>query len=332
MARIIVTDRGDLDFAPGLEAIRAAGHEVEVLEAAPGEDVAPRIAGADALVVSFSRISAEAIAGAPALKVIATTTTGLDQIDLDAAKDAGIAVHPLPSPASEEVATHALAGMLALLRELPAAQRAARDGWDFTKIPAPARISELTLGVYGLGRIARALVERAAPSFARVVAYDPYVPAEAWPEGVDRVDELDDLFRTANVLSLHAPATAENRRAVDARTLALMPQPAYLVNVARGELVDQDAVLAALDAQTLRGAFLDVLDPEPPAADDPLLAHPRAVVTPHSAFYSAVTERAYVMTAVGNALAGLAASAGTAPTASASSSSSSPESAEENPS
>jgi D-3-phosphoglycerate dehydrogenase len=306
MARIIITDTGGLTAEHGVETLRAAGHDVAVFEAASAADIATEIAEADALIVGYVRIGATDISSAPSLRVIATTTTGLDQIDVEAAGAAGIAVHPLPSPASEEVATHAMAGMLTLLRELPAAQDAARNGWDFTQIPTPPRISELSLGLYGLGRIARNLVERAQPLFARVVAFDPYLPAEDWPVGVDRVNELDDLFAASNVLSLHAPATAENRHAVNERTLSLLPVGAYLVNVARGELVDAAAVRAALDAGTLRGAFLDVFDPEPPTADEPLLSHPRAIVTPHAAFYSTTTDRAYMGIAVENVLAALA--------------------------
>lgn len=306
MAKIIITDTGGLAYAHGVERLQAAGHDVSVFEASHGADLADEIGTADALIVGYARISADDVANAPSLRVIATTTTGVDQVDVDAAGAAGIAVHPLPSPASEEVATHALAGMLTLLREIPAAQAAARDGWDFTKIPTPPRISELTLGSYGLGRIARKLVERAQPLFARVVAFDPYVAAGQWPTGIDRVDDLDELFAASNVLSLHAPATAENRQAVNARTLALMPAGGYLVNVSRGELVDPTAVCAALDAGTLRGAFLDVLAPEPPAADEPLLHHPRAIVTPHTAFYSGTTDLAYMAIAVENVLAALA--------------------------
>ena len=303
MARVVVTDTGGLDFTPGLAALGNAGHETVLLDG--GADLVHAVADADALIVSYRRIDAGIIAAAPRLRTIATTTTGLDQIDRDAAQAAGIDVRPLPNPSSEEVATHALAGMLMLLREIPAAQAAAVT-WDRSEIPVPPRISELTLGVYGLGRIARSLVERALPSFARIVGYDPYVSADAWPAEVGRMETLDDLFRASNVLSLHAPATAENRHAVDERTLGLMPAGACLVNVARGELVDARAVVAAVDAGRLRGAFLDVLDPEPPAPDAPVLGHPRIVVTPHTAFSSTATELAYVMVAVENVLDALA--------------------------
>jgi phosphoglycerate dehydrogenase-like enzyme len=305
MARIYVTDTGGLDFAPGLERLAAAGHEAVVLEAVSGREVVALAADADAIVVSFVPIDAETIAALPRLKAIATTTVGLDQVDVEAARAAGVDVRPLPPLASEEVATHALAGMLAVLREIPAA-RAATTSWDFRRIPAPRRVSELTLAVYGMGRIASELVDRARPLFARIVGYDPYLSAPDWPSGVDRVDEPDALFALADVLSLHAPATPRTRGAVNARTIELMPPGAVVVNVARGEVVDQSALLEAVDRGRLRGAFLDVVDPEPPAADDPVLHHPRIVVSPHAGFYSDVTARDYVLGAVENAVASLA--------------------------
>lgn len=297
MAKIVITDSGGLDFSPGIAVLDAAGHDTVLLH--EGEGLLTHLADLEGLIVSFCRIDASVIAAAPLLKVIVTTTTGLDQIDMHAAKAAGIAVFSLPSPATEEVATHALAGILTLLREIPAAREASKC-WDFKKIPAPPRISELTLAVYGMGRIARALVTLALPLFGRVVAYDPYISTEAWPITVGRVDSLNDLFQIADMLTLHAPATLENHHIVNTRTIELMPQGASIINVARGELVDTQALIAAVQSGRLRGAFLDVVDPEPPEADDPVLHEPRIVVTPHSAFFSKETELAYVMLAVEN--------------------------------
>ncbi|GAA4101218.1 NAD(P)-dependent oxidoreductase [Nocardioides kongjuensis] len=304
MALVAVTDTGGLDFGPGIAALRAAGHRVELIGADSAVDVRDRAEHAEALIVSFVGIDAATIAALSRLRVVATTTVGLDQVDVAAARAAGVQVCGLPPLASEEVATHALAGILAMTRELAAGQAAAAD-WDFTRIPAPPRLSELTLGLYGMGQIAQHLAVRARPMFGRIVALDPYVPAEEWPAGVDRVDSADQLFATSNVLSLHAPSTPQTRHAVDARALALMPPDGYVVNVARGELVDAAAVLTALDSGHLRGAFLDVADPEPPDPADPLLSHPRTIVTPHAGFYSGASERAYVMGAVANVLAAL---------------------------
>lgn len=308
MSRIVLTDTGGLDFTPGIEALEDAGHTVDCLEARGAlsvDELRDATEDADAIITSYRVIDAETIARARGLRVIATTTTGIDQVDLDAARAAGVAAVPLPSPASEEVATHALAGMLMMLRELPAAQEASRV-WDFTRIPTPPRISTLTLGIVGMGRIAHKLAERALPLFAGIVAYDPYLPADAWPEGVQRTDDLHELFAASNVVSLHIPATADSVHLVNERTLALMPPAGYLVNVSRGELVDTASLIAAIDSGQLRAAFLDVTAPEPPEPQDPVLHHPRIFVTPHAAFYSTATERAYVMRAVENVLERLA--------------------------
>lgn len=295
MATVVVTDTGGLDFSEALAALRAAGHEAILLDTLDPERVLAEGAGCQALIISYLRVTSALLDGLPQLRVIATTTTGSDTVDTDDARARGIEVLPLPSPASEEVATHALAGALSIIRELPASHEiAAASSDDFSSIPLPPRISALTLGVYGLGRIARNLVAYAAPLFGRIVAYDPFV-GDDWPAGVDRVDRPEELFAASDVLSLHAPATAETVGLVNASMLGLMRSGSYLVNVARGSLVVSDDLVAALDSGRLAGAFLDTTDPEPLPADHPLCRHPRVQLSPHSAFRSASTLRAYAM-------------------------------------
>lgn len=295
MALVVVTDTGDLDFSPGLAALAAAGHEGIVLETTDPDRIAARAAGAAGLITSYTTVDRALLDRLPEVRVIATTTVGLDRIDLAAAAERGIPVHNLPGLAAEEVALHALAGMLALIRELPASDVEASTGtWDYNRIPLPPRLSELTLGLVGLGRIARQLVRMATPLVARIVAHDPGLPATDWPAGVEPVD-LATLFATADVLSLHAPSNRDTVGLVNTATLATMRPGSYLVNVARGDLVVTADLLAALDGGTLRGAFLDVVAPEPPAADDPVRRHPRVLRSPHAAFRSAATVRAYVL-------------------------------------
>lgn len=306
MTRVVVTDTGQLDFESGLAALRAAGHRADILATSDPAEVAAQAADADALIVSFCPIGADVLDSLPRLRVIATTTVGVDPIDVQAARQRGIDVCNLPSLASEEVAVHALAGILTLVREIPMCRREAAAGsWDFSNVPVPPRASELTLGLFGLGRIAQYLATLAAPLVAQVISFDPFLPDERWPAGVERVTSSEDLFARSNVLSLHAPATADTRQVVNARSLALMPPGSFLVNVARGDLVRTGDLLAAIDAGRLAGAFLDVLDPEPPDRDDPVLNHPRVIVTPHAAFYSAATTREYVMVPVRNVILAL---------------------------
>lgn len=297
MAHVHVTDTGGLDVTPAVDLLTAAGHSVTLPGTGTGTDHATAGAPADteALIVSFARIDATVLDALPHLRVIATTTMGADQIDTRAAAARGVEVHTLPPLSAEDVATHALAGTLSLLRRLPQA-RAAAPEWDFTRIPVPPRISGLTVGIYGMGRIAGLYARYARPLFGHVAAYDPYLPADAWPEGIDRVTDPDDLFRCADVLTLHVPLTEQTRHTVNARTLALMPAGSHIVNVSRGELVDAQALIRSLDSGHTAGAFLDVLEDEPPAPDSPLLHRDDVTVTPHTAFYSSATARSYVTT------------------------------------
>ena len=191
----------------------------------------------------------------------------------------------MPDATTEEVATTSLAMALGLVRHVPFLDRHARDGgWDCFATGPRRRPSSLTLGIVGMGRTGRALARLATPLFARVVGTDP-APAGAWPHGVERL-LLDDLLRSADVVALHAPAVPGAPPLLDAAALARLPQGAFVVNCARGALLDVDALLEALDEGRLGGAALDVLPHEPPAPDAAVLRHPRVVVTPHAAFWS----------------------------------------------
>lgn len=299
MARIYITDTGDLDVTPAVTLLTSAGHEVTSLGLDPTDPASTALltttaADAEALLVSFVTVDSDVLDALPDLKVIATTTMGADQIDT-AAATRGITVCTLPALAAEEVATHALAGTLSLLRRLPQARKATST-WDFTRMPVPPRISDLTLGVFGMGRIARELVTLARPLFGRIVGLDPYVPADAWPLGVERVTDLDTLLRCSHVLSLHVPLTPETSGIIDDRALSLMPRGSHLVNVSRGGIIDEPALLTTLDSRHLAGAFLDVLATEPPPPENPLLHRDDVLVTPHSAFYSSTSAQTYVTT------------------------------------
>lgn len=303
MPLIAITEVGQLDPAEAVAAFEEAGHEVRLLCTTEPDEIVARAGDCEALYVAVARIGADTIARLPHLRVIATASVGYNHIDVAAAHARGIIVCNIPSVASEEVATHALAGMLMMLREVEASVAEVRDGgWRYSTLPLPPRISDLTLGLVSLGRIARHFAERTLPLVGRVVAFDPFIPDEAWMPGVERMDSFEELCAVSNVLSLHAPATAETRGIVNADALTRMPAGGYLVNVARGELVDTDALLTALDSGRLRGAFLDVLELEPPIPGSALISHPRVWVTPHSGFRSEVSVREYLMIPVRNIL------------------------------
>jgi D-3-phosphoglycerate dehydrogenase len=240
--------------------------------------------------VQYAPITAEVLDALPGLRLVSRYGVGVDVVDLDAARERGVWVCNVPDYGTTEVALHAVAMLLALMRNLTGHDREVHAGrWDHRlggRLPRPGG---LTLGVVGLGRIGRTTMEGAAPWFGGVVGYDPYLPDDAWPAGVERL-ELPELFARSNAVTLHLPLTPETQGLVGADLLGRMPAGSFLVNTARGGLVQLDAVAQALADGRLAGVGLDVLPQEPPPADHPLLADPRALLTPHVAWYSAEAE------------------------------------------
>jgi D-3-phosphoglycerate dehydrogenase len=288
----VYVDTVETDAAEGRDLLCAEGFVVRSAVAATAADVLAAAAGADALLVGDSPVTAEVIAGlAGRLRIISALTVGVDHIDLEAARSAGIWVTNVPDATTEEVAVTALAMALSLIRHIPFLDRAVRaGGWDAFASGRRRRPSALTLGIVGLGRIGRHLAGLATPIFGRVCAHDP-TPAAAWPSGVARL-ELRDVLAEADVLSLHLPAQPGEPPLLGAEAIARMRLGAFLVNVSRGALVDTDALLAALDDGRLGGAALDVVAGEPPALDAPVRRHPRVLLTPHAAFWSDDAEAA----------------------------------------
>jgi D-3-phosphoglycerate dehydrogenase len=277
----------------GVEREHLAGEPVD-LRVAPlrdAEEIAAATADADGIIITVDPMPAAHIAAlGERVRVIGRAGLGLDAIDLDAAAAHGVAVVHCPDYCTEEVATHALALVLALHRRLPAGDEVARRDWRAWSELAPLRpLSELTAGVVGLGRIGRMVADRLAPLVGEVVGFDPY--AAAGVAGVRTVDSLDELLAVSDLVSLHVPLTPNTAGLIGAPQLAAMKPDAVLVNVSRGGLVDHDALAEALTEGRLGAAGLDVLDREPPAPEARILAAPRVLLTPHFAWYSATAER-----------------------------------------
>lgn len=312
---VLFTDETDLDPAPGRALLEAAGCDT-VLAELPSRAGEPQTlpAGAEravALVVGYARIDEALLERLPNVGFIATMSAGFDMIDRAAAEARGIWIVNLTDAATEEVAAHALTLMLALERDLRGSVAVtAAGGWTDDVTAVPRRLSGLTLGLFGFGRIAQRLAQVAGPSLARVIAHDPFVTAPV--HGVELV-ERDALIAESDVLSLHLPLTADTHGAIDGAAFAAMRPGVSLVNVSRGELVDPEALTAALDSGKLRGAAVDVLHGEPPAADHPLRNDPRVIVTPHVAFLSDGSLEHYTLDPARNVLDWLR--TGTAPRA-----------------
>jgi phosphoglycerate dehydrogenase-like enzyme len=288
MSRLAVfVDVVECELYDGPDLLRDAGFEVRIAIARTPRDVAAAAQGAAALLTGDAPVTDSVLAAVPELRIIATVTAGTDQVDLAAARERGVWVANVPDISTEEVAVHALAMMLALLRQLPRYDRHVRDGgWDPLEGPRPARPSELTLGIVGLGRIGVRLAALARPLFGRLLGHDP---VSAAPVSVEAV-ELDRLLSESDVVSLHTPMTPQTRGLIGPAQLGLMRPGSLLVNVSRGGLVDEAALLDALDVGRLAGAGLDVLAQEPPG-DLPLLHHPAVLLSPHAGFLSAQSER-----------------------------------------
>ena len=228
----------------------------------------------------------------PALKAVVTGSIGFDHIDLEEARRRQIWVCNTPDYCVDEVADTAIAMLLSLARGVTILDRAVRDGkWDDHAAGLLPRIADLKLGIIGFGRIGRAVARRALSLGIEAWATDPLVPPGAMSAAGVKPATMEELLPTSTAVTLHLPFTPDRVHLIGKQQLSLMPRGSYLVNTARGQLVDTSAVLEALDDGRLAGAALDVLEIEPPSASQPAPRHPRLIVMPHAAWLSPNSER-----------------------------------------
>jgi D-3-phosphoglycerate dehydrogenase len=296
--KIVVSD--DLP-ASALELLRSeAGWQVDARSGRPPAELAAALADADALLVrSATKVTADLIAAAPKLRIVARAGTGVDNVDVAAASGRGILVVNAPGANSISVAEHACALMLALARSVPAADRAMKDSrWEKKRFLG-TELRGKTLGIAGLGRIGQEVAQRARAFGMRVVAHDPFISREiAAGMGVELLT-LDEVCAAADFLTLHLPSTSETHHLLDAERFARMKPGIRIVNTARGELIDETALRDALDRGVVAAAALDVFEKEPPA-DWALARMPQVVATPHIA---ASTEEAQELVGLDTAAA-----------------------------
>jgi phosphoglycerate dehydrogenase-like enzyme len=289
--KFLITDYDFHDVDLETEVIRGAGHEVVAAQCRTEDEVIAAARGCDGVLAQYAPMNAKVFAALPEVRVVSRLGAGFDTVNLEDARRHGVWVANSPDYGVGEVATHALALALSLVRHVAFYDRDVRARrWHYTSAGTLRRPAELTLGIVGLGRIGARMAAISHPIFRRVLACDPYIAHSGFPEHVQRVDE-DTLFAESDVVSLHVPLTDETRGLAGRRNLARMAPGSWLVNTSRGAVADLNAVLESLNRGTLDGAALDVLPQEPPPPDHPLLAHPRVVLTPHAAFYSDAGER-----------------------------------------
>lgn len=305
--RIVILDGhtlnpGDLDWAP-FESLGS----LEVHARTPEPQIVARAAGAPCVLTNKTSLSRATLAALPALRYIGVLATGYNIVDVAAARERNIVVTNVPTYGTDSVAQHTAALLLELARGIGTHDRAVKSGewsrsvdWCFARTPI-IELAGRTLGLVGTGRIALAFARIAAAMGMRLVAHNPRWPGRDRLAGLEIEPlALDALFRRADVVSLHCPLTADNRHLVNAARLALMQPHAFLINTSRGLLVDNDALAAALREGQIAGAALDVLDVEPPPADNPLLTAPNCLVTPHIAWYAIEARRRLLQTAADN--------------------------------
>jgi D-3-phosphoglycerate dehydrogenase len=287
MTRVVVTDATFPDVEKEEAAARAAGAVFERHACKTAEDVAAAIKGADVAVVQFAPLTRAAIAGlAPGATAI-RYGVGYNNFDVAALNDHAIKAAYVPDYCTAEVADHTAASILALLRKLPALDASVRKGdWAAVGVSKPLKsFSETTIGFLGFGRIAQEVAARLAPFGFQFIAHDPYF-AGSFPR-LTLVD-LPTLLAQSDALTLHAPATPETTGIINAPNLSRMKPTAVLVNTARGDLIVEPDLAAALTAGNLAGAALDVFQTEPLPADNPLRQAPNLLLGPHAAWYSDV--------------------------------------------
>ncbi|MGE5619593.1 MAG: hydroxyacid dehydrogenase [Sphingomonadaceae bacterium] len=243
------------------------------------------IADVDGVLVRVAPVNREVIAAATRLKVIGKHGVGTDNIDIPAATERGIAVCNTPEANSEGVASLAFAMMLALSRKLLGCDAFVRQGgnWKGKERFTGSELLGKTLSIVGTGRIGSRLAQMCQAAFdMKVYAYDPYVSAEAMAaRGITKVETVDELMPIADFVSIHSPLTPATRGIVSTKQFGLMKKTAFLINAARGPVVDEAALIAALQSGEIAGAGLDVFEDEPPAADNPLLKMENVILAPH---------------------------------------------------
>lgn len=264
--------------APAVALLEAAGCAIHYTPPYPASDVLSEVLArvqADAILARQGQVDATALAASPRLRIVARHGVGVDEVDLAAAARLGVMVTRAPGSNTQAVAEHALAMMLALIKDLkPFATHVAGGGWRGAAGQC-RDVAGMRLGLVGYGAIGAAVARLAGAFGMTVTAYDPALATGA--------GSVRELAAGSDVLSVHCPLTETTRGLVGAEVLSAMPRGGFVVNTARGGIVDEAALLAALDSGHLAGAALDVFETEPPPAGHKLRAHPRVLVTPHVA-------------------------------------------------
>lgn len=269
---------------PGKDFLQDKGYKLIIGEGKLDiESMKEIVAPAVGILARTEPYPAEVLACAPKLKVIARHGVGVDNVDVDWCTKHGIWVTYAPTSNAISVAEHTIALMLGISHEIVAMDKAVRAGlWDRRNTSNPVEVMGKTLGVVGMGRIGSAVARMALAFDMKVLGYDAFLAPDKFPTGVQAAS-VDEIFTTADFVTVHVPSLPETKGMVNAKRLAMMKKTAYLINCARGDIVVEKDLSEALKGNVIAGAAIDVVDPEPVRADNPLLGLDNLIITPHSA-------------------------------------------------
>ncbi|MGY1922098.1 C-terminal binding protein [Pseudomonas tolaasii] len=305
--KLVVTDQAFGNTRHEQAAAALVGAQFSEHQCRSEDETLEAVRGAHAVINNFAPMTHRVMAAMAPGAVVVRYGVGVDNVDLAAARELGIRVCNVPDYGVEEVADHAAAMTLALARKLDHYGTGIRNGeWKIAQMVDGVRsLRDTTVGLIGLGRIARAFASRMAAFGCTIVGYDPYVTnQQAREAGIEPMSRAE-VIACAHVLSLHVPLTPETRHVIDADAIARMPRGAILINCSRGGLIDETALAQALVSGQLSGAGLDVFEKEPLPADSPLRKAPHLLVSPHAAFFSDASVDALQRLASEEALRGL---------------------------
>ena len=283
LARVVITDCNHGTIAPEEDVLRDIA-KIELYQRNDEEGLLGFCLDADGILTQYGAFTRRVLKALRRCKVICRYGVGVDTVDLAAATECGIVVAFVPDYCTDEVSNHAAALILALHRGVRPLDREVRAGnWQFRAAAPITRLAGQTLGIVGLGRIGFMLAEKLRPFGLTILATDPY--RKDWPDWIRRVF-LDELLAASDIVSVHCPLTTETRHLIGAAALGKMKRSAFLVNTARGGIVDTGALLQVLMERRIAGAALDVQEVEPMPADHPLARLDNLILTPHAAWYS----------------------------------------------
>jgi D-3-phosphoglycerate dehydrogenase len=284
--KVAVADSVFPNLDPAREVLSAIGADLQLAPEPTADAIMALARDADGVLVTYAKITADMIRQMTKCRIISRFGIGVDNVDIPVATEKGIVVTKVPDYCIDEVSDHAMALLLAAVRKIPMGTEQVHSGtWKMPNFVPIHRLRGSTLGLVGFGRIPQLVVPKAQAFGMKVIAYDPYAPTEVFGRlGVQQVD-FPTLLKTSDYVSIHSPLTPETKGLFNADAFRQMKKGSYVVNTARGPVIDEQALADAIDSGHIAGAGLDVMTSEPPV-NSPLIGRKNVIITPHTSFYS----------------------------------------------